>query len=115
MLLISRLTTRVRAALRMTKGSRNQPSCSTCGSMAASSAVAPAGGYTVFVMVIKAEARPHARAPASHRRFSKSDLREKSFVMPTPTRAAKKCPIIVFRGWARGDSMVLNSSIAAAP
>ena len=105
----------VKIALSSTSGSRYQPRRSTCGSAAASKAVAPDGGYTVFVIVIAADATPHARAPASHLRSSKSALSLKSFVMPTPTAADIMCPTIAFRGWANGDSIVLNSKIAAAP
>ncbi len=105
----------VRAVLSRTRGSKYQPSCSTCGSTAASNAVAPAGGCIVFVRVIAAEARPQANAPATHRKFSKLGLTEKSLVILIPMTAERKCPIIVLRGWARGDSMVLYSKIAAAP
>ena len=105
----------VKIVLSSTNGSRYHPRRSTCGSTAASKAVAPAGGYTVFVTVIIADANPHVRAPASHLRFSKSALSLKSFVMPTPTVADMMCPMIAFRGWASGDSIVLNSKIAAAP
>ena len=105
----------VKVPLSNTSGNRYHPRRSTCGSTAASKAVAPDGGYTVFVTVIAADANPHARAPASHLRSSKSALSLKSFVMPTPRAADITCPTIAFRGWASGDSIVLNSRIAAAP
>ena len=107
--------TKVRAVLSRTRGSKYQPSCSTCGSTAASNAVAPAGGCIVFVRVMAAEANPQANAPATHRKFSKFELSEKSSVILTPMTAERKCPIMILRGWARGDSMVLYSKIAAAP
>ena len=88
----------VRVPLSNTSGNRYHPRRSTCGSTAASKAVAPDGGYTVFVTVIAADANPHARAPASHLRSSKSALSLKSFVMPTPTAADIMCPMIAFRG-----------------
>lgn len=115
MLLMTSDVISTKVALSSTKGSRYHPRLSTCVSTAASKAVAPAGGYTVFVTVIAADATPHANAPASHLRFSKSALSLKSFVMPMPTTADITCPIIAFRGWARGDSIVLNSKMAAAP
>ena len=114
-LLMIRDIINVKIALSSTSGSRYHPRRSTWGSTAASKAVAPDGGYTVFVIVIAADADPHARAPASHLRSSKSALSLKSFVMPTPTAADIVCPTIAFRGWASGDSIVLNSKIAAAP
>ena len=115
MLLISKDDTRVRIALSSTNGSRYHPSCDNVGSTAASSAVAPAGGYTVSVNVIAAEASPHDRAPASQRRFSKFELSMKSFVTQTPTRAERKWPNKPLRGWAKGDEMKLYSRMAAAP
>ena len=48
-------------------------------------------------------------------RFLKSAFSLRSLAMPTPTAADRTCPMIVFRGWASGDSMALNSKIAAAP
>ena len=101
--------------LRSTSGNKYQPSCCTCGSMAARSAVAPAGGCIVLVSAMAADANPHVKAPASHRKSSKSEFSKKSLVTPTPMRAERKCPAMEFRGWARGDSIVLNSRIAAAP
>ena len=106
---------RVKVVESSTSGRRYQPSCCTVGSMAASSAVAPAGGYIVFVKVMTPEAAPHARPPASHLRSSKLSLRVNSLVMPIPTAVARRCPMTVLRGCARGDSMVLYSRIAAAP
>ncbi len=96
-------------------GSRYHPRCETTGSTAARRAVAPAGGWTVFVKVMAADASPHAIAPATHRRLSKWGLNLKSLVIVTPTTAEMKCPTMEFRGWARGDSIVLYSRMAAAP
>lgn len=115
MLLRSSDVTRRRAVLSSTRGSRYQPSCPISESTAASSAVAPAGGCIVFVRVIAAEASPQANAPATHRRFSKFGLSEKSLVTLIPMKAERKCPIIVLRGWEKGDPMALYSNIAAAP
>ncbi len=98
MLLTISETTSVRPVLKATSGRRYHPRRSTWGSTAANSAVAPAGGYIVFVTVIEADARPQARAPAIHRKFSKLGLRLKSFVTPMPTRAARICPMNAFRG-----------------
>lgn len=53
----------VKAVLSSTSDGRYHPRWSTCGSTAASKAVAPV--YTVFVTVIKADASPDARVPAS--------------------------------------------------
>ena len=66
-------------------------------------------------MPMTAEARPQDRAPASQRRESKCGERLKSLVVITPTRAERKWPRTELRGWARGDSIVLYSSMAAAP
>ena len=98
-------------------GSNHHPRPVMVVSVAASSAVAPAGGWTVLVMLITTLAAPTDRAPASHLKRSKSDSgrRWKSLVMQTPINAAKKCPKTRFRGWASGDSMVLYSRMAAAP
>ena len=115
MLLRRSEVTKVRAVLSRIRGSKYQPSCSTCGSTAASNAVAPAGGCIVFVSVIAAEASPQANAPATHRRFSKSGLSEKNLVILIPMTAERKFPTMILRGWARGDSIVLYSKIAAAP
>ena len=115
MLLIKSDVTNMRAVLSSTRGSKYQPSGSTCGSTAASNAVAPAGGCIVFVRVMAAEASPQANAPATHRRFSKLGLSVKSLATLIPITAERKCPIIILRGWASGDWMVLYSRIAAAP
>ncbi len=85
------------------------------GVVAARSAVAPAGGWIVFVIPMKADVRPTERAPAIQRRFSKFGFSWKSFVMPTPVMDAKTWPRIAFLGWASGESIVLYSRIAAAP
>lgn len=97
--------------------SSHHPSSVMMESVAASNAVAPAGGCTVFVMLINTLAKPTERAPASHLSFSNSEAgrREKSLVMQIPVRAARMCPRMRLRGWASGDSMVLYSRIAAAP
>lgn len=83
--------------------------------VAASSAVAPAGGWTVLVKPMKAEARPTARAPATHRKFSKLEFNRNSLVMLTPIIAEKSWPRMMLRGCANGDSIALYSRIAAAP
>lgn len=106
---------RINNALRKTIGRKYQPSAEMVGSVAASRAVAPAGGYTALANTIAAEASPQARAPASHRSSSKLLLSLNSSVTPTPTKAARRCPTTLFRGWARGDSMKLYSNTAAAP
>ena len=98
-----------------TKGIRNHPISVISGDVAANKAVAPAGGWIVLVKPITAEATPTERAPANHRRFSKSRLSSNSFVMPTPMMEANSWPKIAFRGWERGESIVLYSKIAAAP
>jgi hypothetical protein len=65
-------------------GSRNQPNAVISGEVEHSKAVAPAGGWTVFVIPITAEAAPTERAPATQRRDSKCGLCWKSLVMPIP-------------------------------
>ena len=77
--------------------------------------MAPAGGWTVLVIPMKADDSPTASAPAIQRRFSKLELDWKSFVMPTPIMVEKSCPKMTLRGCARGESIVLYSRIAAAP
>lgn len=101
--------------LSSTRGSRYQPSCPIVVSTAARSAVAPAGGCIVLVRVMAADASPQANAPATHRRFSKFELSEKSLVTLIPMKAERICPRMVLRGWEKGDPMALYSKIAAAP
>ena len=115
MLLNIRDVARVMTELKSTSGRRNHPRREIVGSVAARSAVAPAGGWTVLVNPITAEAKPQANAPASHLISSNRWLSPKSLVTPIPITAAMKCPTIEFRGCDRGDSIVLYSSIAAAP
>lgn len=98
-----------------TKGIKYHPSSVISGDVAANNAVAPAGGCIVLVRPITADDTPTQRAPASQRRSSKLALSSKSFVMATPMIEAKSWPKIAFRGCERGESMVLNSRIAAAP
>lgn len=105
----------VMTADRTTMPIYSQPKPEMAGSVAASKAVAPAGGCTVPVKVMTADDRPTASAPASQRRFSKSALSSKSLVMHTPMTAARNCPQIWFRGCEKGDSIALNSRMAAAP
>ena len=88
----------VKAVESSTRGSRYQPSCCTVGSTAASRAVAPAGGYMVFVKVMTADASPHASAAASHRSCSKFWLMVKSLVIPIPIAVAMAWPKMVLRG-----------------
>jgi len=114
-LFIKRDDTKINKALRNTMGRKYHPRAEMVGSVAASRAVAPAGGYTALANTIAAEASPQARAPASHRSSSKLLLSMKSLVMQTPTKAARTCPSTLFRGWASGDSMKLYSNTAAAP
>ena len=87
-------------------GSRNHPSAVISDEVEHSKAVAPAGGWTVFVIPITAEATPTERAPAIQRRDSKCGLYWKSLVMLIPTVADKICPKTAQRGCERGDSIV---------
>lgn len=64
---------------------------------------------------MKAEAVATARAPASHRRFSKSFESWKAFVMATPIMEEKTWPKMMLRGCARCEEMLLYSRIAEAP
>lgn len=93
----------------------SQPRFRTVVSVAARMAVAPPGGKAVFVIVMSHDATPQHSGPAIHLRLSKSSLNMKSFATATPAIAAKVLPKIALRGVARGESMTLNSRIAAAP
>ena len=96
-------------------GIKSHPSDVIVGSVAQSSAVAPAGGCTVFVMPITADATPTESAPATHRSDSKCGERWNSLVMLMPMVAEKIWPNRVLRGCARGESIVWYSRIAVAP
>ena len=87
----------------------------TLGSIAASSAVAPAGGYTVPVIVIAADAIPTDKPAARNLNSSYCPLSRKSLVILIPMAAARSSPRIAFRGCASGEDRVLNWRIAAAP
>jgi len=77
---------------------------STC--VAAIMAVAPAGGWIVFVIVITTEAVAQAIAPASHLRLRKrASLVSNSLVMITPVIAEKVWPKKIARGCAKGASI----------
>jgi hypothetical protein len=96
-------------------GSRNQPKAVISGDVAHNNAVAPAGGWIVFVMPMTAEATPTESAPAIQRRDSKCELCWNSFVMQMPIVAENIWPRTALRGWERGDSIAWYSRIAAAP
>ena len=101
---------------RITRGTRYQPKSVTSGVVAASSAVAPAGGWIVLVSPITADDVLTARAPASQRRLLKpSPVCWKALVMAIPIMAERICPKITLRGWASGEEMLLYSRIAEAP
>lgn len=72
-----------------------------CGSMQGSSAVAPAGGWVVFVRCMMTKAMAVASEAASHwRRGKGSDSRSnwKIVAMMTPIRPLKKWPKTRERG-----------------
>ena len=96
-------------------GIMSHPSDVIVGSVAQRSAVAPAGGCTVFVMPITADATPTESAPATHRSDSKCGERWNSLVMLMPMVAEKIWPNRVLRGCARGESIVWYSRMAVAP
>lgn len=89
---------------------------------------------------MRAEERPTLKAPARKRRSSKvvwwgcdsareggeerelrfrvgvlCGRRRNSFVIAMPRAVARNSPTITLRGWARGEAMVLNWRMAAAP
>ena len=47
------------------RGNRNQPNAVICGDVEHNSTVAPAGGWTVWVTPMTAEATPTDRAPTT--------------------------------------------------
>lgn len=115
MLLITRPTMSIKTAPNMIRPTKYQPISVISGDVAASTAEAPPGGWTVPVRSMTAEAAPHETAPAIHFIFSKSERRRKSFVIPTPMMAEKAWPRRAFRGCPNGERIALYSKMAEAP
>lgn len=101
--------------LKSTSGIINHPSSELGPSTTAISAVAPAGGCTLFVRAMREVARAQARAPPTQRMESAWGERAKSLEMETPVMEAIIWERMALRGWAKGEAMELNSRTAAAP
>jgi hypothetical protein len=103
---IPRATASINMVPSMITGKNNHPKATIASSVEQSNAVAPAGGWIVFVRPINTDDNPTDKAPAPH--FQDSKFGERM-------EAAKIWPSRAFRGCANGESIVWNSRIAAAP
>ncbi|KAL8789438.1 MAG: hypothetical protein Q9213_001195 [Squamulea squamosa] len=106
-LLKNKAVTSTTALLSKITGNRYQPNSLTFISTAASNAVAPAGGWVVFVACMITIATAVEREPTSHSNdwnFS-GGSRLNNFTVQTAETAEMKWPTISARGWARGLSM----------
>lgn len=81
----------------------------------ASSDVAPAGGWTVFVRAMSDVVMAHASGPPISGRFFAVGFKANSLAMATPITLAMIWLTTALRGCANGDSIAQNSSTAAAP